>query len=81
MEMLLQNMNVVLNTIKTNSQKQPEELQNIYGSYQQNQGIAEKLLTQSIQIVKDLEDRELVYMFFKIYGMVLQFANKTQKSI
>jgi len=48
MEMLLQNMNVVLNTIKNNSQKQPEELQNIYGSYQKNQGIAEKLLTQSI---------------------------------
>ena len=70
MEMLLQNMNAVLNTIKNNSQKQ-QELQHIYGSYQKNQGIAEKLLTQSIDIVKDLEDLELIYMFFKIYGMLL----------
>ena len=71
MEILMKNMNSVLNTIKNNSQKQPEELQNIYGSYQKNQSLAEQLVIQSIEIVKDLEDLELVYMFFKIYGMVL----------
>jgi hypothetical protein len=39
------------------------------------------MLAHSLYFVKLLEDFELVYVFFKIYGLTLQLNNKITKSI
>lgn len=71
MDWLLNNMQTILNIIKSNSQRKKEEHLNIYGTYNKNNNDAEKMIAHCIYLVKLLEDFELVYVFFKIYGLTL----------
>ena len=68
---LLKNMQNILNIIRSNSQRRKEEQANIYGSTNRNSEDAERMIAHCIYLVKLLEDFELVYVFFKIYGLTL----------
>jgi hypothetical protein len=81
MDWLLSNMHTILNIIKSNSQRKKEEQSNIYGTHHKNSDDAENMIAHCIFLVKLLEDFELVYVFFKIYGLTLQLNNKVSKSI
>jgi len=71
MDWLLSNMQTILNIIKSNSQRAKEEQFKIYGTHNKNNDDAEKMIAHCIFLVKLLEDFELVYVFFKIYGLTL----------
>ena len=81
MDWLLSNMHTILHIIKSNSQRKKEEQSNIYGTHHKNSDDAENMIAHCIFLVKLLEDFELVYVFFKIYGLTLQLNNKVSKSI
>ena len=80
LDFLVLNIEAACNIIKNNTVK-TLELAQIYGSFLKNHSNAEKILAQSVELIKQLQDFELIFKIYKIYGLSLQLSDKTLKSI